>query len=191
MLYGGIRVSTRNAAHIVHNWRKPNKHAGFVWVIAKQNIVHNAIHHMTHKSPRPQRRVFCPAHHVDNVDNQLNDCPHCPQMASHTVLGLHTVVCLGSAALCGQPTVSTNVSEHTLTAWWPELEGEGVGPSGWANGSVALSNNFYFYGNTAKDFLIFIFCVTIRARIHAAIHTYEFPFTATCHQRSARHRGGA
>lgn len=48
--------------------------------------------------------------------------------------------------------------------------GGGVGPSGWANGSVAFSNNFYFYGHTAKDFLIFIFCVTVQARIHAAIY---------------------
>ena len=46
----------------------------------------------------------------------------------------------------------------------------GGGPSGWVNGSVALANNFYFYGHTAKDCLIFIFCVTVQARIHAAIY---------------------
>lgn len=28
---------------------------------------------------------------------------------------------------------------------WFELEGEGVGPSGWANGSVAFTNNFLFF----------------------------------------------
>ena len=123
--------------------------------------------HSVHKSSRPHHRAFCPAHDVDIVDNAKTDCPHCPQTAVYTVMYMHTVVCCwGVLVAVGSPHDPQN------------FEGEGVGPSGWANGSVAFSNNFYFFD--------------IRSQ-HASTrpYNYEFPFTATCHQRSTRHRGGA
>jgi hypothetical protein len=58
------------------------------------------------------------------------------------------------------------------------LEGGGGGPSGPVNGSVAFSNNFYFYRHTAKDFLIFIFCFTLPSthpRGHTSMSFHSLP----------------
>jgi hypothetical protein len=87
--------------------------------------------------PERPRITHTGARFVDTVDSLTADCPHCPQN-SH-VMWLWTVHIVHKA---NRGQLLAVGSPHDPRGW--VHEGEGGGPSGWANGNVASADNFYF-----------------------------------------------